>query len=72
MKTVQHKGEGWEITIDPNGYFEKIDRNEQGKVTYYENSNGLWFRYEYDEQGNKTYYEDSHGYKHGTEHKLIN
>ena len=33
-----------------------------GKLTYYENSDGYWYRYEYDTKGNETYYEDSDGY----------
>ena len=30
-----------------------------GKVTYYERSNGSWRKCEYDAKGNLTYYEDS-------------
>ena len=32
-----------------------------GKVTYYERSNGSWRKCEYDAKGNLTYYEDSNG-----------
>ena len=37
-------------------------KDENGKETYYERSNGNWYRYEYDENGNRTYYERSNGY----------
>ena len=37
-------------------------KDEKGKVTYYENSNGDWLRCEYDEDGNQTYYENSDGF----------
>ena len=37
--------------------------NENGKETYYENSDGFWCRSEYDENGKETYCENSKGYK---------
>ena len=33
-----------------------------GKLTYYENSDGFWDRYERDANGNRTYYENSMGF----------
>jgi len=41
-------------------------KNEAGKETYYENSNGYWFKREYDAAGKETYYENSYGLKTGT------
>ena len=40
--------------------------DENGKETYYEDSDGFWERREYDKDGNETYYVDSNGYKEGT------
>lgn len=37
-------------------------KDEKGKETYFENSNGDWLRCEYDEDGNQTYYENSDGF----------
>lgn len=45
--------------------------DQNGKVTYYEYSNGYWYRSEYDENGNETYYENSNGTKRGTKNKPI-
>ena len=36
-------------------------KDENGKRTYREDSNGYWYRCEYDENGEQTYYENSHG-----------
>jgi len=36
-------------------------KDDNGKLTYQENSNGFWYRYEYDDRCNTTYYEDSDG-----------
>ena len=41
--------------------FPYIERNEQGKITYNEDSYGYWAKYEYNEQGLRTYYENSEG-----------
>ena len=41
-------------------------KDEKGKETYFENSDGFWCRCEYDEKGKLTYYETSDGYKEGT------
>ena len=37
-------------------------KDEKGKETYYETSNGNWYRCEYDKDGNETYYENSDGF----------
>jgi len=37
-----------------------------GKLTYYENSDGFWMRYERDANGETTYCESSTGRKRGT------
>jgi hypothetical protein len=42
-----------------NGNLEIRDKN--GKLIYYENSNGDWAKSEYDSKGNKIYYENSNG-----------
>jgi hypothetical protein len=36
--------------------------DSNGKVIYYENSNGYWFKQEFDSNGNYIYSEDSNGY----------
>jgi len=37
-------------------------KDANGKMTYYEDSDGIWSKREYDANGNVTYYEDSYGY----------
>lgn len=37
-------------------------KDANGRVTYFENSNGYWERREYDANGNLTYHEDSGDY----------
>ena len=41
-------------------------KDDNGKETYCETSDGLWERCEYDKNGKQTYYEDSNGRKIGT------
>ena len=36
--------------------------DSNGKLTYYEDSNGYWYKREFDSNGNVTYSEDSNGY----------
>ena len=36
--------------------------DDQGNITYYEDSNGFWTKREFDSQGNLTYKEDSDGF----------
>jgi YD repeat-containing protein len=36
--------------------------NENGNLTYYEDSSGFWYRREYDDNGQLTYYENSNGF----------
>mgnify|MGYP003128907299 CR=1 FL=1 len=36
-------------------------KDENGNVTYYEDSDGGWCKSEYDSNGNRTYFEDSGG-----------
>jgi hypothetical protein len=36
-------------------------KDGDGKLAYYETSDGYWSRCEYDEKGNQTYYENSDG-----------
>ena len=43
-------------------------KNEAGKKTYYEASNGYWRKREYDSSGNETYFEDSYGVWHKREY----
>ena len=40
--------------------FEIMDKN--GKLIYYEDSDGDWVKIEYDSNGNKIYYENSNGF----------
>jgi len=40
--------------------FEIKDSN--GKLIYYENSDGYWFKREYDSNGNQIYFENSNGF----------
>jgi ribosomal protein L20A (L18A) len=45
-------------------------RDDNGKLIYYENSNGDWFKYEYDCNGKNIYYESSYGYWFKKEYDL--
>ena len=45
----------------PNGKWEKIEYNDKGRVTYWENFKGEWEKWGYDDKGNQTYYENSDG-----------
>ena len=40
-------------------------KDANGKMTYYEDSNGYYEKHEYDSKGNVTYYENSDGIKKG-------
>jgi len=46
--------------------FPIIIEDDNGNVTYYEDSRGFLYRSEYDLDGNETYYESSTGRKTGT------
>jgi len=46
--------------------FPIIIKDDNGKLTYYEDSNGYWVKWERDGNGNLTYCESSTGYKEGT------
>jgi len=37
-------------------------KDKNGKIIYYEDSNGYWRKYEYDQNANLIYVEDSNGY----------
>jgi hypothetical protein len=37
-------------------------KDSQGKIIYYENSNGGWYKSEYDSNGEEIYFENSSGY----------
>ena len=39
-------------------------KDDNGKMTYCEESNGFWCRWKRDANGKQTYYEDSNGYWH--------
>ena len=56
MKTI---GQQINWDFEANGILE-INRN--GKVIYYEDSNGYWDKRECDSRGNRIYYETSNGY----------
>ena len=43
-------------------------KNEAGKETYFEDSNGYWWKRKYDSVGNETYYENSQGYWYKSEY----
>jgi hypothetical protein len=49
------------IEICYNYYLSKSVYNENGLLTYYEDSNGGWYKQEYDSNDNQVYYEDSNG-----------
>jgi len=46
--------------------WKKWERDADGGVLYYEDSDGCWDRYERDANGGETYYENSYGTKEGT------
>ena len=37
-------------------------RNKNGKLIYWEDSDGFWSKYEYDSKGNEIYWENSNGF----------
>jgi len=41
-------------------------KEDNGRTTYHENSEGYWSRNERDANGRRTYFENSEGYKIGT------
>lgn len=43
-------------------------KDENGNVTYFEDSDGDWYRSEYDDNSNETYYESSNGYWYRSEY----
>jgi hypothetical protein len=45
-----------------DGYWSRLEYDEDGNQTYYEDGNGYWTRREYDENGKVTYYETSGGF----------
>ena len=42
--------------------FPFIVKDENGDITYYENSDGFWFKRTFDENGKMTYHENSDGF----------
>ena len=46
--------------FETNGNLVIKDKN--GKLIYWETSNGIWEKWEYDSKGNEIYYENSGGY----------
>ena len=46
---------------DSDGFWSKIEYDENGNQIYYESSDGFWGKMEYDENGYQTYGEDSNG-----------
>ena len=44
------------VTIKGNNVYDN-----QGNITYFEDSNGFWVKWEYDTNGDNIYYEDSNG-----------
>jgi hypothetical protein len=57
MKNEQTIAQFLNVTNFP---FKIKDKN--GKLIYFENSDGLWDKWEYDDKGNLIYSEDSDGY----------
>ena len=43
-------------------------KNSQGKIIYFEKSNGYWHKSEYNSQRNVSYFEKSNGYWHKKEY----
>ena len=56
MKTVAQQIK-WDFKT--NGNLEILDKN--GRLIYFEISNGGWGKWKYDSQGNEIYYENSKG-----------
>ena len=42
-------------------HWDKREYDTNGRIVYYEDSNGSWMKREYDSNGNEIYYEDSNG-----------
>jgi hypothetical protein len=51
----------FETSTGYNRFWERRERDSNGNVIYYENSNGYWEKCEYDFNGKEIYYEDSNG-----------
>jgi len=47
-------------------YWERYERDAEGRPTYYEDSNSYWQKWERDADGSLDYYENSTGVKKGT------
>ena len=56
MKTIAQQIK-WDF--ETNGNLEIKDKN--GKLIYFEYSDGIWEKYEYDSEGKLIYYENSNG-----------
>ena len=52
--------------FEANGRLEL--RNKNGKLIYFEDSNGQWAKLEYDSRGYTIYFENSHGFWEKTEY----
>ena len=48
--------------------FPYVERNEQGKLIYYEDAERYWCMWEYDEDGKLSYWENSDGDYHKVEY----
>lgn len=64
MKTIAQLI-NWDF--EANGKLVIKDKN--GKLMYWENSNGRWTKHEYNSQGKEIYYEDSEGNVDDYRHK---
>jgi len=49
----------------------KREYNKNGKIIYYEYSEGYWWKREYDENGIEVYYENSNGYIRDNKPKIL-
>ena len=44
------------------GFWCKIEYDDRGKETYFEESDGYWYKREYNNEGKVIYFKTSHGY----------
>lgn len=60
---IINDSKGREIYFEGYGtnFWEKRERDSNGNILYYENSEGSWIKIEYDSEGNEIYFEDSDG-----------
>ena len=66
---VMNQTIGQQINWDFETNGKLVIKDKNGKLIYWENSNGRWTKHEYNSQGKEIYYEDSEGNVDDYRHK---